>query len=126
MRGTSTKKTHHPHTGVRWPFCPERIPHAARSGVPQRNLVDTVDYRHHRHRRQFPLSPVETKPLGLKGESAMKKRKNRSHIRDNIRVVPVFKEKPDIEKLGKAVIAMAEELANQAKAEKEGEHDKIA
>ncbi len=56
----------------------------------------------------------------------MKKRKNRPHVQDNIRIVPIFKENPDIEKLGKAVIAMAEELAKRAKAEKEGEHEKSA
>lgn len=55
----------------------------------------------------------------------MKKRRGRPSTSDNIRVVPVFREKPDIEKLGKAVIAMAEELAKQQQ-EKEAGHEKSA
>jgi len=49
------------------------------------------------------------------------KRKSRGRPRnpDSIRVVPVFREKPDIAKLGRAVIAMAEELAKEKKGQEE-------
>lgn len=56
----------------------------------------------------------------------MKKRRGRPSTVDNIRVLPIFREKPDIEKLGRAVIAMAEELAGQKEAEGEHENSKSA
>jgi len=53
------------------------------------------------------------------------KRKARGRPRqtDALHATPVFREKPDIEKLGRAVIALAEELAKQE--DKDGsDHEK--
>jgi len=53
MRGQRpAKKTHHPHTGVRRPFCPERFFAQARGSVSQRNMVGAGD--HHRRHRGIP------------------------------------------------------------------------
>lgn len=46
MRGKPTKKTHHPHTGVRWPFCPERVSPAARGVLHTRNLAGAAHHSH--------------------------------------------------------------------------------
>lgn len=114
MHGKPTKKTHHPHTGIRRPVCPERFSPAARAGLPPRNLVDAADYRGYRHRRSNPLPAMAAKSLDVKGDLAMKKRKRgRPRLQEPVRITPVFREKPDIPKLGRAVIALAEKMAEE-------------
>ncbi len=39
MRGIPTQKTHHPHTGIRWPFSVGRFPHTTRGAFHRRNLA---------------------------------------------------------------------------------------
>ncbi len=53
MSGRKTKKTDYPHTGVRWPFCPERFSAKTRGLLHITNLAGVAHYRHHcrgRHR----------------------------------------------------------------------------
>ena len=118
--GKPAKKTHYPHTGVRWPFCPQRVSPAVRGSVFKGNMASAADNSWGDRGRNFCLPPVEKEPLGVKGAVFMK-RKSRGRPRnpDSIRVVPVFREKPDIAKLGRAVIAMAEELAKEKKGQEE-------
>ncbi len=44
MRGTTTKETDHPHTGIRWPFRVGRFPHTSRGAIHLRGLAGTARY----------------------------------------------------------------------------------
>jgi hypothetical protein len=104
MRGTPTKKTHHPHTGVRHPFCPERFSPKARGLLPHRNLVDTGATNSGSRLRLHHLPTVAKKPLEL---TTKKKAKGSSRPENNVRIVPIFRKSLDLAKFGRAVIALA-------------------
>ena len=54
-----------------------------------------------------------------------KNERGRPLVSKNICVIPEFHEKPDIEKLGRALIAVANRLAEEKKAERNGKGDTV-
>ena len=70
MRGLPSKKTSCSHTGVRWPFCPERIFNKIGRALHSRSLAGTArhSYRVRRSRRRHshmekPPKMVRTRRL---------------------------------------------------------------
>ena len=119
MRGTPTEKAHHAHTRVRRPVRPECVPAETGRSASKGNLVDFTDHCRRNSSRDSGLPRVQKKPLGVTDTADTSKRvKGRPLNCEPVRVTPLFREKPDIAKIGRAVIAMAGELA---KAKKEQE-----
>ena len=52
-----------------------------------------------------------------------KEHKSKPHNPDNIRAIPVFRDKPDTAKLGRAVIALSENLTSK---ESEAKNEKAS
>lgn len=67
MRGKPTKKTHHPHTGVRWPFSPERFSAAARGVLYTRNLAGTRNHGRCDRRQRHWLARLEKQGQMVRG-----------------------------------------------------------
>lgn len=61
MKRGATKKTHHPHTGVRWPVCPERFPHPSGCVLFARSLAVSADYLHHSPCDRSRLAYLQTR-----------------------------------------------------------------
>ncbi len=70
MCGKPTKKTHHPHTGIRWPFCPERFSHKTRSLLASANPLGFArsEYCDYHRRRLLARLEKQTKMV-RKGET---------------------------------------------------------
>ena len=64
MHGTPTKKTHHPHTGVRWPYSPERFPHTAGGKIFARGMAG-ITALNRSCRRLRDRCPYMAKPLKM-------------------------------------------------------------
>lgn len=68
MRGRPSKKTHHPHTGIRWPFCPERFPYPAGRLLAAANPLVSVSTRdYERQRRRYLAHMAKSGALVRKG-----------------------------------------------------------
>lgn len=60
MKRGAAKKTHHPHTGVRWPVCPERFPHPSGRVLFARSLAVLANYRYRSSYRHKRLAHLQT------------------------------------------------------------------
>lgn len=60
MKRGTTKKTHHTHTGIRWPVYPERFPHPTGRVLFARSLAMHADCRHHRRCSHSRLAYLQT------------------------------------------------------------------
>ncbi len=60
MKRGAAKKTHHSHTGVRWPVCPERFPHPTGRVLFARSLAVHTDRRCRRHYHHRRLAHLQT------------------------------------------------------------------
>jgi|GEM_PF-3980044 len=67
MRGTPAKKTHHPHTGIRWPFCPECLSAQAWRSISQRNLGRASNNRRYSRDSHCGLSDMENPGKMVRG-----------------------------------------------------------
>ncbi len=62
MKRGAAKKTHHTHTGIRWPVCPERFPYPNGRILFARSLAVPADHRRHRHYHHSRLAHLQTWP----------------------------------------------------------------
>lgn len=61
MKRGAAQKTHHAHTGIRWPVCPERFPHPVGRVLFARSLALHADHRCHRHYYHGRLAHLQTR-----------------------------------------------------------------
>lgn len=118
--GKETGKPHEQAARLCSHLCPDHISTETGCNLPERNLVDTSDHCGHNHSWHISLPPMEKQPLGIKEKSTVKRSRGRPRSVDYLRIIPIFRDKPDIEKLGRAVIALSEELANQKVKQEDG------
>ncbi len=67
MSGRKTKKANHTHTGVRWPFCPERFSAKARGLLHTRHLAGAAHYRNHHCCSRYWLAHLAKQNQMVKG-----------------------------------------------------------
>ena len=122
-----SKKIYHPTPGDCQPFYAGCVPAQARRGIHRINqsmvLVGNANHRNHCYRHQSFSQNVEKKPLGMNAQNSIKKKlRGRPRTQGNIRAFPVFREKPDVAKLGRAVIAMTQALTKDNDGRQENEN----
>ena len=86
---------------------PERLSAVGGSAAPAESLVDTAHRGSGNSGWDFSPRTVEEEPLELDRVVRIRKQRGKPADSGDIYIRPVFKKPPDLEKIGRAVIALA-------------------